>query len=134
MKKLCERIIEQRNRLGLSQESLAEQLGIGRRTVIRYESGETIPTGDALVKLCSLFSVSSDYLLGIIDTPRHIVVDGDSLTIQTEKGDSVFPEPKASASMKVSSFDLSSPEKIKAYIDALVEESVNKAVDRKLQK
>lgn len=49
----------------MSQEALGEALGIGRSTVIRYESGQTLPNSDVIVRLCAVFGVSADYLLGL---------------------------------------------------------------------
>lgn len=71
MHSIGERIAEQRRRLGLSQEELAEKLKAGRQTIIRYESGQTNPNSDAIIKLCKLFAISADYLLGLTDTPNY---------------------------------------------------------------
>lgn len=52
---------------GMSQEALCEALGVGRSTVIRYESGQTLPNSDVILRLCTVFGVSADYLLGRSD-------------------------------------------------------------------
>ncbi len=61
------RIKELREERDLSQQQLAELLHCNQNTVSRYEN-EThdLGTGD-LVKLCRLFQVSADYLLGLED-------------------------------------------------------------------
>lgn len=48
---------------GLSQEKMAEKLGIARGTYINYELGERIPLADLLIKLVSLFNINPIWLL-----------------------------------------------------------------------
>jgi len=52
-----------RSKAGLSQQTLSEQLGIGRSTLAEYERGKTEPSLDTLVKLAALFQVSLDQLV-----------------------------------------------------------------------
>lgn len=58
-----EKIVELRKQKGLSQEELAEQLGVSRQAVSRWELGQTLPDIYNLVQLCELFGVSADYLV-----------------------------------------------------------------------
>ena len=58
-----EKIVELRKQKGLSQEELAEQLGVSRQAVSRWELGQTLPDIFNLVQLCELFGVSADYLV-----------------------------------------------------------------------
>ena len=58
-----EKIVELRKAKGLSQEELAEQLGVSRQAVSRWELGNTLPDIPNLVQLCGLFEVSADYLV-----------------------------------------------------------------------
>ena len=46
-----------RKQNGLTQEQLAEQLGVARRTVSRWETGNNMPDLDILVELSDLYSV-----------------------------------------------------------------------------
>ena len=48
----------------MSQQAVAEKLGITRRTYIKYEHGEIKPPFEKLLDLHSLFDVSIDYLMG----------------------------------------------------------------------
>lgn len=52
-----------RKRNGWSQEELAQRLDISRQSVSKWESGAAIPDLDKIIKLSSLFGVSTDYLL-----------------------------------------------------------------------
>lgn len=51
----------------LSQEKLAEIIGVERSTVGKWESTTIIPSSDILIELSKYFSVSVDYLLGNVD-------------------------------------------------------------------
>ncbi len=50
-----------------SQRQLAQKIGVNGSTIALYESGERKPSIDVLVELSRVFSVSTDYLLGIND-------------------------------------------------------------------
>lgn len=48
---------------GLSQEQLAEKLGVSRQSISKWELNETLPELDKILMLSDLFSVSTDALL-----------------------------------------------------------------------
>lgn len=60
---LAKRVKELRNRRGLSQELLAENSGLGIRTIQRIENGETEPRGDTLRRLASALDSSPDEII-----------------------------------------------------------------------
>lgn len=53
-----------------SQEGLAEKIDVERRTIIRWESGKSIPSIKELILLCDALDCSVDYLLGSADYPE----------------------------------------------------------------
>jgi len=57
-----------RQEKGLTQKQLASKLEITKSTISGYEQGTKSPSVEALIKLCSLFNVSADYLLGLSDS------------------------------------------------------------------
>lgn len=61
---LPEMILTSRKALGLSQEQLAEQVGVSRQSISKWETGQSIPELDKLVVLSRIFGVSTDELLG----------------------------------------------------------------------
>ncbi len=61
--KLSEKIMQLRKSRGLSQEELAEKLGVSRQAVSRWESGTAQPDAGNLWQLSRLFGVTADYLL-----------------------------------------------------------------------
>ena len=65
----------------LTQKQVADRIGVTASVVSAYENGIRMPSYSALVKLTTIYGVSSDYLLGISDSPardsQHIVsLDG----------------------------------------------------------
>lgn len=59
-----DRLKELRKRSNLSQEQLAQQLGITKGMISSYETSMRMPSYHILLKLSLLFNVSTDYLLG----------------------------------------------------------------------
>ena len=58
-----EKLIRLRKREGLSQEALAEALGVSRQAVSRWEQGAALPDGAKLLPCARHFGVSVDWLL-----------------------------------------------------------------------
>ena len=52
-----------RKQSGMSQETLAGQLGVSRQAVSRWELDASLPETENIIKLAKLFDVSFDYLL-----------------------------------------------------------------------
>lgn len=61
---LGEKIICGRKKCKLSQEDLAEKLGITRQTISNWELNETSPDLKQASKLCDIFNISLDELTG----------------------------------------------------------------------
>lgn len=61
--KLHEKIYSQRKLKGLSQEELAEKLGVSRQAVSKWETGEALPEITKLKGLAEVFGVTTDFLL-----------------------------------------------------------------------
>lgn len=58
-----ERLQQHRKDLGLSQEELGQRLMVSRQTVSLWETDQTLPTIDNLLRLKELFGISVDELL-----------------------------------------------------------------------
>lgn len=58
-----EKLQQLRRQQGLSQEKLAEKLGVSRQAVSKWELGDTLPETEKIKQLKRLFGVSADYLL-----------------------------------------------------------------------
>ena len=60
---LADKIIELRKRAGWSQEDLAEKLDVSRQSISKWESAQSVPDMNKIIRLSELFGVSTDYLL-----------------------------------------------------------------------
>jgi len=60
---LGQKIIQLRTRAGISQEKLAEILGVSRQSVSKWEMDHTVPQIDKILVIADVFSVSCDELL-----------------------------------------------------------------------
>ena len=60
---LSGKILYCRKKAGLSQEALAEKLGVSRQSVSKWETGEAVPELPKLVLLARAFGVTTDWLL-----------------------------------------------------------------------
>lgn len=68
--KFQDKLYNLRRGRGLSQERLAEELGVSRQAVSKWEGGAAIPESDKLIAISSFFGVSVDYLIKDgIDSP-----------------------------------------------------------------
>jgi transcriptional regulator with XRE-family HTH domain len=61
---MCYVLRDLRTRVGMTQKQLAAQLGVDRRTVLRWEDGENTPTLTDLRRLAAVFNVSVGLLIG----------------------------------------------------------------------
>lgn len=52
-----------RKKFGWSQEELADKMEVSRQSVSKWESGQSIPEIEKLIRLSDIFEVSLDYLL-----------------------------------------------------------------------
>lgn len=68
-----ERLNSTRKAKGMSQEALAEAVGVSRQAVSKWETGEAKPDVEKMVTLCTALDVSLDYLyLGKTDDPQRV--------------------------------------------------------------
>ena len=67
---LNQRIRELRCSCGWSQVELAKRLGLSKQTVSNWENDNIQPSIEMLMRLSKVFGVSTDYLLGLEQTPR----------------------------------------------------------------
>lgn len=60
---ISDKIQELRKQNGMSQEQLAEKMGVSRQAVSKWESGICAPDIEKIIGLSELFGVSTDYLM-----------------------------------------------------------------------
>ena len=64
-----DRLIKLRQARGWTKKEFSAKIGKTQQTVGKWENGSNAPTFKDLVKLVGLFGVTSDYLLGLSDSP-----------------------------------------------------------------
>ena len=67
MKVFSERLMELRKEKGLSQATVAKDLGVSLGIVCYWETNKRDPTASNIAKVARYFNVTSDYLLGLSD-------------------------------------------------------------------
>ena len=71
------RLRELREKKRLSQQQLADWLGLTCSSISNYENNTQTPPADTLVRLADIYGVSVDYLLGVKnDRKRVLVIEG----------------------------------------------------------
>jgi len=68
-----DKLKDNRLRLGLSQEDLAQKIFVSRSAVAKWEQGRGIPEDDSLERLSELFGIPSDVLLSKEDMKQEVM-------------------------------------------------------------
>lgn len=94
---ISQNIYSLRMRSEMTQEELAQKVGVARQTVAKWEAGEAIPDLDNAVRLAQLFDVSLDSLvhhdeeqIGYPVAPRGLHIFG--VVRMGERGQVVIPK------------------------------------------
>lgn len=67
-----EKLKAMRTGQNLTQQQLADRIGVAKSVVSYYESGDRYPSYDVLVRIARIFSTTTDYLL---DVSKTCVID-----------------------------------------------------------
>ncbi|MGG6799489.1 UNVERIFIED_CONTAM: helix-turn-helix transcriptional regulator [Streptococcus canis] len=63
----AERLVELRKKNDLTQQELADKIGINRGSYSNWENGKREPSFSKLIELSKLLNTTPNYLLGISD-------------------------------------------------------------------
>lgn len=75
IRELPEKLRMARQRIGLSQKTVAKKLDVSPSIISGYETGERTPSAENLLALSYLYCCTTDYLLGREKLPQKTVVD-----------------------------------------------------------
>ena len=95
---LADKIMDLRKRNGWSQEELANQIGVSRQAVSKWESAASVPDLNKIIKMSEVFDVSTDYLLK--DAIEKIELNDEMGDFPESKSYSYAEEPIRSISME----------------------------------
>ncbi len=70
---IADNIRKLRKENNMSQDELAEKLGVSRQSVSLWETDQTQPTIENIIALTKIFNVSSDVILGKNDIPETVL-------------------------------------------------------------
>ncbi|WP_440874015.1 helix-turn-helix domain-containing protein [Thalassotalea sp. PLHSN55] len=80
---LADKIVKLRKQMGWSQEELAEKMNISRQSVSKWESANSIPDLNRIIKLAEIFDVTTDYLLkDDVEVPAPMSESAETGTIK----------------------------------------------------
>lgn len=102
---IANRLVELRKKAGLSQEDLANQLGISRQSVSKWERAEASPDTDNLICLARIYKVSLDDILKTEETVEEIAEsakkrsDAEEIQIKTKDNNTVIINSKGTFKM-----------------------------------
>jgi len=71
---IADRIQNLRKAKGISQEELADKIGVSRQAVSKWESEQSIPEIDKVIIMSDFFEVTTDYILKGIETEKQAAV------------------------------------------------------------
>ncbi|MBR5806823.1 MAG: helix-turn-helix transcriptional regulator [Oscillospiraceae bacterium] len=66
-----EKLVALRKDAGMSQDALAEKLGVTRQAISKWELGTAMPETKSIVQIAQVFGVTTDYLLGYTAVEYH---------------------------------------------------------------
>ncbi|MBE9482513.1 MAG: helix-turn-helix transcriptional regulator, partial [Chloroflexi bacterium] len=75
MVEIGQRTAALRKRVGISQQRLAEMLGVSRTTITQIENGKRKVSADELVRLSEIYNLSVDNLLSSKEEPEVIFTE-----------------------------------------------------------
>ena len=70
-----QRLFELRKKKNLSQEEVADILGVSRQTISKWETDASTPDFDKIIPICNLYEITSDELLSGIKNEKDEVLD-----------------------------------------------------------
>lgn len=87
--KLYEKITLYRKKNGLSQEELAEKIGVSRQAVSKWETGDALPEITKLKALAETFNVTVDFLLDEETTEFSQQIQPQSISVLDKYADKI---------------------------------------------
>ena len=73
-----------RNKKGISQQKLADAIGVSQQSINKYENHKIEPDISTLIKIADFFETSVDYLIGHTEID-HIIEEITSCTLNDEE-------------------------------------------------
>ena len=91
-----------REKQNISQQKLADAVGLSQQSIYQYENGIAEPDIDTLIKIATYFNVSVDYIVGNTEIKRLITEQEEEFLSALEK---TTPGVKESIRMLLDEFN-----------------------------
>ena len=75
---IADRIQNLRKTKGISQEGLADKIGVSRQAVSKWESEQSVPDIDKIIIMSDYFEVTTDYILKGIESKKQAAFSADA--------------------------------------------------------
>lgn len=134
-----EQLAALRRERGISQESLAEKVGVSRQAISKWETGTAQPEMSNIMKLCEVLDVSPDTLLRSAQASGSGVSKRETEPLRAEKSGTPACEApeRATSDYEVTEYEIPDPERTEDEMPEAgdrEEDSVREAVGRIGQK
>lgn len=90
-----------RKQHGLSQEQLAETLGVSRQAVSKWEAEQSVPDIDKIILICDYFGVTTDYILRNEDLSYSQIAQSTNAIENEEKKENTENKKKSTILLAV---------------------------------
>lgn len=86
MEEIKDKIVARRKALGMTQEQLAQKLGVSAKVVSKWETGRSLPDTAFLFDLCTSLQIAPEELLACTrtieeeNTAEHSIDRGENMT------------------------------------------------------
>ena len=79
------KLVQLRKKHGLSQEELAEKIGVSRQAVSKWERAESSPDTDNLIALAKIYNMSLDEMINYDDGGERSYTPADDDSVMEKK-------------------------------------------------
>ena len=124
---LYERLRELRESRKLDLYEVADVIHVSRPTYSRMEKGETAISGEAIIELAKFYDVSTDYILGVMDTPEKTYYELQELGLSVEAAKNLYSgkvNPKVINELLVNDNFISAVSMMSIYFSGVVSETI----------
>ncbi len=121
---LQQRLKECRNKIGLSQQDIADKLYVTQQAYAKWETGKATPNPDALSELAKIFGVTSDYLLGNSNEPTFTRKDEQDIKQTLDK---ILNDMDSKSSMMFDGEEIEMDDESKEFLRSSIENSLRVA-------
>ena len=90
---IADRIQSLRKSKGISQEQLADVVGVSRQAVSKWESEQTIPDLEKIVLMSEYFDVTTDYILKGIE-PVSAEMNAENFDVKSKEKKHLYKKKK----------------------------------------